>query len=212
MRITQDTTAVLAYEIHTDGPDGELIEFFDESTPRQMMFGYNQQIYGLEKGLMGRETGKFSFEIEPEEAFGPYKNELNIWVSKSAFMDQGKMRNDLLVLGNTINMMDNQGEKITGTIKSIDTDSVLMDFNHKLAGKRLFVSGEIMSISAVNERDLASLQGKGSCGSGCGCGNNDSHSGDSCCSSENDSEEGCEVCGNPPEKMGQGYGNCQCGS
>ena len=212
MRITQDTTAVLAYEIHADRPDGELIEFFDESTPKQMMFGYDQQIDGLEKGLMGRESGKFSFEIETEDTFGPYKEALNIWVPKSAFMDRDKLRNDLLVLGNTIKMMDSQGQKITGTIKSLNTDSVLMDFNHPLAGKKLFVSGDIMSIRPVNERYLASLQGQGSCGSGCGCGNNDSHSGDSCCSSENDSEEGCEVCGNPPEKMGQGYGNCQCGS
>ncbi len=212
MRITQDTTAVLAYKMHTDRPDGELIEFFDESTPKQMMFGYDQQIDGLEKGLMGRESGKFSFEIEPEDAFGTYQEALNIWVPKSAFMDQGELRTDLLIQGNTINMMDNQGHKITGTIKNIDTDSVFMDFNHPFAGKKLFVSGEIMSIRPVNERDLASLQRQGSCGSGCGCGSNESHSGDSCCSSGDDSEEGCEVCGNPPEKMGQGYGNCQCGS
>lgn len=213
MQITQDTTATLAYSIHTDKADGELIEFFDTSTPKQMMFGYDQQIEGFEKGLMNRETGPFSFEVEPEEAFGKYQESLNIWVPKSAFLDQGELRSDLLVLGNKINMLDNRGNKITGTIKNIEADSVLMDFNHPLAGKKLFVSGEILSIRPVNQRDLASLQAQESCGcgSGCGCGSSEAAE-DSCCSSSSQEEEGCEVCGNPPEKMGQGHGNCQCAS
>jgi FKBP-type peptidyl-prolyl cis-trans isomerase SlyD len=213
MHITLNTTASLAYRIHAEKPDGELIEFFDPSTPKQMIFGYDQQIEGFEKGLMGRKTGPFSFEITPNDAFGMYQESLNIWVPKSAFMDQGELRTDLLVLGNKINMLDNRGNKINGTIKSIEADSVLMDFNHPLAGKHLYVSGEILSIRPVNQRDLASLQTQESCGCGsdCGCSSHNEAK-DSCCSSPSNEEEGCEVCGNPPEKMGQGHGNCQCGN
>ena len=215
MQITNDSVATMAYSIHTEKPDGELIEFFDKTTPKEMIFGYNQHVDGFEKKLKGRKNGDFSFEITPKEAFGDYQEALNIWVPKSSFLDQGELRSDLLFLGNKVNMLDRHGNKITGTVKNIDDENVLMDFNHPLAGKKLFVSGEILSVRPLSQRDLEKMQltheGCGCGSSGCGCQDNHNQQDASCCSSESEHEDDCEVCGNPPEKMGYGYGNCQCG-
>ncbi len=213
MQIENNTTALVAYKIYADRPDGTLIEFFNESDPKQIIFGYDQQIDGFEKGLMGKDIGKFSFEIEPVDAFGTHHEELKIWIPKDAFLDQGELRSDLMVLGNQVNMLDKQGRKLSGIVKDIGNDSIFMDFNHPLAGKKLFVTGEVISIRPVNDRDLVSMQSHScGCGSECGCGSGESQDEGSCCSTNDSSEAECEVCGNPPDKMGQGIGNCQCAS
>lgn len=200
MKIDTNTVAEVAYKILLEGPEGKLIEYADEDYPRQIMIGRDDLITGFEEGLKGKTTGSFSFSIDQNKAFGPRHDALMTEVPKQAFTDEGKIRKDLLFVGNKINMLDNQGHKLTGYVIEVKEDTVLMDFNHPLAGKNLFVIGEVLSVREVSETDMTHEDVCG-CGSECDC--------------QTEAvveEESCEVCGNPAEKMGQGYGDCQCGS
>lgn len=209
MQIEKNTVATVTYSIYLDNITGEVIESSDAVNPRSMIFGVDKMIPGFEQKLTGLSSGEqFSFELSEEEAFGSYRNEMIINVPKSAFMMDGKIREDLLFVDNEIGMMDNHGNPIRGKIMQIDSDKVVMDFNHKLAGKKLFISGSVLDVRPVTDDDLAPKGG--CCGGGCGCGSGESKA-ESGHGHHHHGEDDCEVCGNPPEQQGQGIGNCKCG-
>jgi len=210
MIIDKNTVAQVAYKIHANSRDGELIEFADESNPRSMIFGYEKVIPGFEANMMGKEAEtEIDFELNPDQAFGDYKKEMIIKVPKQAFMVDGKLRADLLYLGNEISMMDNQGNPVRGKVVEVNEGDISMDFNHPLAGKKLFITGNIISVRGITQDDLQP-QGSGCCGggnsSGCGC-----ESGSEEHAHSHAEGDDCQVCGNPPEQQGQGIGDCRCG-
>ncbi len=215
MNIDKNTVATLSYSMHIDKPDGELVELADEQQPREMIFGFDSLIPGFEKQMMQKQVGEeFNFVVQPEDAFGHYRDDMLVDVPKQAFVINGELRKDLLFIGNEISMMDNQGNPIKGRVLELTEEKVKMDFNHHLSGKRLFVVGKVLGVREVTPEDL---QPKGGCGSGCGCGSGQKEeSSGGCCSSgeghhHHHGEEDCGVCGNPPEQQGQGIGGCQCG-
>lgn len=206
MQIENNTVASMAYRITIDNKNGELIEFADEQNPRAMIFGFNKMIPGFESKLLGFMPGDvFEFSLSPEEAFGEYRSEMVIDVPKSAFVVEGKLREDLLFVENELGMMDSKGNPIRGRIVELHEEHVKMDFNHRLAGKKLYVTGTVQDVRMVTSEDLNPSGGCG-CGSG-GCG---SHEESSCCSSgsEGNYEEDCPTCGKPAEERGKGSGNC----
>lgn len=217
MHIDKNTVATLAYSMHIDKPDGELIEMIEEQQPKDMIFGFDNLIPGFERQMMQRDVGaSFSFVVPPEEAFGFYRDEMLVEVPKQAFVVNDALRSDLLFIGNEIAMMDNQGNPIKGKVLELTDETVKMDFNHYLAGKQLFVQGKVLDVRAVTPEDL---QPKSSCGSGCGCGagQKEENSG-GCCSGDghhdhhhHHGEDDCQVCGNPADQQGEGIGSCQCG-
>ncbi len=200
MQKNKNTILEVAYKVLLDDANGEMIEYADEDNPLRVVLGQNDLIPGFEEGLRNRSAGPFSFVIEQEKAFGPRYEALVTEVPKTAFEENGKIRDDLLFTGNRINMLDNRKRKVQGTVLQINETDVLMDFNHPLAGKTLVVTGEILSVRQTAKKEADPAEGCG-CGSGCGCSQE-----------KEEEEEFCETCGNPAEKMGQGYGNCQCGT
>ena len=209
MKIDNNTVAQIAYKIHANSHDGELIEFADEGNPRAMIFGYEKIIPGFESNMIQKGTGdSFDFQITPDEAFGDYKNEMVISVPKTAFMVNGELREDLLYIGNEISMMDNQGNPARGKVIEVNGDGVSMDFNHPLAGKSLFISGKVMHVRPITQEDLQPKSG-GCCGGSCGCGSGEKE--EHAHSHSHAEGDDCQVCGNPPELQGQGIGDCRCG-
>lgn len=202
MKIDFNTVAEVAYKILLDHANGEMIEYADEDNPRRIVLGQDDLIPGFEEGLKGKTTGPFSFSVRQDKAFGSYDSTLVTDVPKQAFLDDGVIREDLLFTGNRVNMLDHHHNKVTGTILEIGEEKVRMDFNHPLAGKDLFVTGEVLSVREATADELTPDEGCG-CGSGCGCQSHETR--------ETEEEAYCETCGNPADKMGQGYGNCQCG-
>ncbi len=213
MKISTNTVATVSYKILTDKNNGELIEFADENNPRSLIFGNNSLLPGLEANMEGLMAGSnFEFKLSPDEAFGRYRNDMIVDIPKSSFEINGVVKEDLLYLGNEISMLDNTGNTVLGRIIELSSNSTKMDFNHKLAGSSLSVSGKVYEVRLATEDDLAS---SGGCGSGCGCNSNNEQQSDSCCSSNNNEperayEEDCPSCGNPAELRGVGHGNCGC--
>ena len=85
-------------------------------------------------------------------------------------------------------MLDNNGLKRSGYVLEIKDNTVVMDFNHPLSGKDLFVSGSILSVREITKADT-------NISKECGCGPD----GDCENTANNESrDDNCEVCGNPP--------------
>ncbi len=210
MKISVNTAAQVSYKILINDSNGEMIEFADDKNPRLLIFGNNTLIPGFETHMDGLEANdNFEFSLTPSESFGEYRDDLLVEVPKSAFIIDGKLKEDLLYLGNEISMLDNNGNAVSGRVIEINPENVKMDFNHKLAGSGLYVSGKIHNVRIATEEDLAPSSG---CGSGCGCSSNKENT--SSCSTEKHEhayEDDCPSCGNPAELRGKGHGNCGCG-
>ncbi len=208
MKIDNNTVANVAYKIHANSPEGDLIEFADEKSPRSMIFGYEKVIPGFETKMIGIEEGElFDFQLTLDQGFGDYRLEMMVDVPKSAFVVNDELREDLLFIGNEISMMDNNGNPMKGKIIEVNTGTVKMDFNHPLAGKKLFISGKVIDVRPITQEDLQS-QNDGCCGGGCGSNEGDEKHEHTHSHAEGDD---CQVCGNPTELQGQGIGDCRCG-
>ena len=66
----------------------------------------------------------------------------------------GEVREDLLDPGNTIPMLNGMGGVIPGVVLEVSEDSVKMDLNHRMAGKTLHFTGEIVSVREATEKEL----------------------------------------------------------
>ena len=72
---------------------------------------------------------------------------------------------------------------MNGIIREVKEETIMMDFNHPMAGKTLNFEVEVVSVRDVTPEDLAA---PGGCGCGCG---------DHGCNCEGDcGEGGCEGC------------------
>jgi FKBP-type peptidyl-prolyl cis-trans isomerase SlyD len=207
MVIEKQKVGILSYQIKVNNDAGEVLEEATIDNPRTMLFGTGRVMQSFESRLVGLKSGDtFDFVIEPEEAFGTYRDELVMDIPMSAFVVNGELKSDKLNVGNTVPMMDSDGNPFEGRIIAIKGETVKMDFNHPLAGKSLYTFGQVLNVREATFEELNPTP------SGCGCG---SHS-DSCCGGGGHShdhhheDENCEVCGNPPELQGQGIGSCQC--
>lgn len=198
MIIEQNKVAILSYTLKSNNKDGDILETIDKSKPLEFVFGKDSLLAGFENRLKGLKDGEtFEFTIPKSEAYGPYKDELIIKLSKQMFSQNGVINEQILTIGNKIPMMDSAGRRMNGTVREVNEDSVKMDFNHPLAGKDLYFSGEIKQVRDATEEELnPSIQH--TCG--CGTGTKD----ESCCSSSNSKQA-------QSEEIGCGCGNTSCG-
>lgn len=203
MLIEKNKAGIIAYSIRVNDAQGELLEEATTALPRTMIFGSGRIMKSFEDKLIGLRSGdNFEFVLAPSESFGEYNNDMRMELPKSVFMVNGQIKPDTLVVGRVIPMMDGEGNPFDGRVLAVNDDSVSMDFNHPLAGKKLFVKGEVMNVREATYEELYPVA------SGCGCG---SHN-DSCCGGgghHHDEEEGCGVCGDHGGHHHHG-GGCSC--
>ena len=78
--------------------------------------------------------------------------------------------------GNTVPMMDSNGNRLNGSVLEVKEDIVVMDFNHPLAGEDLHFIGSIELVREATPEELHPT-----CGGCEGCNCNHSDCGSSNC-------------------------------
>jgi FKBP-type peptidyl-prolyl cis-trans isomerase SlyD len=61
---------------------------------------------------------------------------------------------ELLKVGNSIPLSDQDGNRFTGKVISFDETLVKMDFNHPLAGNYLHFSGEVLDVREATSDEI----------------------------------------------------------
>ena len=56
-------------------------------------------------------------------------------------------------MGETLPMTDDEGNELLGLIIEVKLNSVIMDFNHPLAGVDLFFDGEVKEVREATDED-----------------------------------------------------------
>lgn len=175
MKIEKDRVVSVIYELRENNQDGRIIEALDINKPLTFIYGSGSLIHGFELNLFSKEKGdSFSFQLEPKLAYGDRREEMIINVPISVFEVDGKVDDEICVVGNEVPMMDQQGNQLKGIINEITDEHVVMDFNHPMAGVNLYFTGSVTEVREATEADLNPPSSCSSCGtgdSGCsGCG------------------------------------------
>jgi FKBP-type peptidyl-prolyl cis-trans isomerase SlyD len=181
MKISEEKMVSLTYDL-TVGEEGqiELMERATKEHPLTFMFGMGMMLEAFEKNVEGLKTGdKFSFILAPEEAYGEYVEENVVELPKTIFEVDGKFDNERISEGQTLPMMDAQGNRLMGSVLEIKADVVVMDFNHPLAGETLHFDGEVVDVHEPTTEEIAALTH----GDSCDCSSCDSADEDGGCSS-----------------------------
>ena len=108
--------------------------------PLDVTLGQGMLIPGFENGLIGMSVGESkSVEIEPENAYGSYKENMTQEVSLSQ-LPEGVSVGDVL-------MGQSQYGPTQVVVKEITSDVATLDMNHPLAGKKLIFDLEVVSVN-----------------------------------------------------------------
>ena len=187
MKIAQNTVVEFSYDLEVDG---NIVDQTTKERPLDYIHGTGSLLPKLEAHIEGMEPGdKFDVTLSPVDGYGEVDPSRIIDLPKTAFEVNGEIREDLLVPGNTIPMMNSMGGVIPGVVIEVTEDSVKMDLNHQMAGKTLHFTGEVMSVREATEKELTEgLHGEYVHTCGCGgchghdgdCGGCDSGCGDDC--------------------------------
>lgn len=155
MTIKNNTVVSLHYRLQEDNESGDLVEETFGSDPLVFLFGAGQMIPEFERQLEGKQPGdKFSFGIESSEAYGEVNPEAIVTLPKETFVVDGKLAEELLVPGKMIPMSDDRGNRMTGIVKEVTNDGVVIDFNHPMAGQNLYFSVEVDSVREASKEEL----------------------------------------------------------
>lgn len=127
------------YTLHAEG------KLVDSSKGKSFEYvhGEDKILPGLKEQLEGLKTGEEkNIVLTPENAYGQEDPQAIKEVPRDNLPE-----NVTPELGLTLQMNTATGQKIQGVISGIKDDSIIVDFNHPLAGKTLTFAIKIMEIS-----------------------------------------------------------------
>lgn len=105
----------------------------------------------LEQALLGLEAGETKqFTLAPEDAFGGVSPDLIQYFSRRDFIDAGEPEVGAIMLFSGMG-----GSEMPGVIREVSGDSITVDFNHPLAGRRIQFDVEVLEIDPALEANDA---------------------------------------------------------
>ena len=193
MKIEKNKVVEFCYELEVDG---KVVDHTTKEKPLDYIHGTGSLLPKLEEHIEGMEPGaKFDVTLSPADGYGEVNPDMVIDLPKAAFEVNGVVREDLLVPGNTIPMLNSMGGVVPGVVLEVTPETVKMDLNHQMAGKTLHFKGEVLTVREATEKELSEgLHGEYV--HSCGCGGCHGHDGD---------------CGGCEGGCGDHDGDCGCG-
>ncbi|MEO1262368.1 MAG: peptidylprolyl isomerase [Bacteroidota bacterium] len=156
MQIKKDCVVSVHYRLQANDDKGEVIEETFGKQPLTFLFGAGQMIPDFEKNLEGKVEGdQHAFGIKSEHAYGKVNPQAIVKLPLETFIIDGKLAAELLVVGKTIPMSDDQGRRLQGVVKAVGEKEVTVDFNHPMAGQDLYFSVEVQAVRAATESELS---------------------------------------------------------
>lgn len=121
--------------------EGKVVDSSQGRDPLVYTHGSSQIIPGLERQLEGLKVGdKKEVDVAPEDGYGPIDPDALVEVPKK------ELGAPDLSIGMRVGGTLGDGRKVQGTVTEVRGESVMVNFNHPLAGKTLHFSVEIVEI------------------------------------------------------------------
>lgn len=205
MKVENNKVVAVSYALEVEG---KIADQSAPGAPLEYIHGSGMLLPKFEAALEQKEPGDaFDFILSPEDGYGVYDPAYKIDLPKTAFAIDGKIHEELLVVGRTIPMLNQAGQVVQGTVAAVSDSAVTMDFNHPMAGKTLHFTGRVESVRSATDKELTEglhgeylppeehpchRKGKGGC-------HKHEEGGEGCCHEKGDGE--C---------CGEGHGDGEC--
>lgn len=146
--IAQDTVVTLEYTLSLD--DGAVFESTRGGMPLRFLAGHGEVLPAFEDALMGLGVGdEAAITLSAEEGYGEYDENAFEAVPIEAFPST-----DDLLPGTPVGVHDASGEVYEAYVSEIRDDSVVLDFNHPLAGETLHFQVKILDLRPATAEEL----------------------------------------------------------
>lgn len=155
MKIGKNKVVTMTYTLRQENAEGEVIQKVDENRPFVQLFGAGTLLPAFEENLKDLEKGDtFGFELPADQAYGNSSEDAIIELEKNIFEIDGKVDTEMVAEGKMITMQDQHGNPLEGKVLAVKEESVIMDFNHPLAGENLYFSGKILDVRAATAEEI----------------------------------------------------------
>jgi len=150
MKIEANKVVSFHYTVN-DGSPEPVDSSRERGEPLAVLIGHNNIIPGLEKALIGRETGdRFEVTVTPDEGYGPRREDFTQRVAKKYFEDAEHLKPGMTTVLNT-----REGGPRQVTVSKVGSSVIDVDLNHPLAGKTLTFDIEITDVRDAAAEEIA---------------------------------------------------------
>lgn len=140
MPISTGSTVTVQYKLFSE--DNRLL--YESEEALTFTVGQDDILPAFEANLIGLDAGQtHRFTLGPEEAYGPYQEELVFMLSRQQLMDDGED----IAAGQTLTLFTPEGESLTVTVLDVTDSTIKVDANHPLAGQTLIYEVEVLNVS-----------------------------------------------------------------
>lgn len=184
MKIANEKVVRLSYELYVPGEKENDPEELWEKAPLEhplvYCHGMGMMLPKFEEALEGLEAGaKFDFRIGYADAYGDYEDGNVMELPKNIFFNgDGEFDAERVYEGAVVPLQNADGRVFNAQVAEVKDESVVVDFNHPLAGEDLHFIGEIQEVRDASEDELNAIRNPHKCG---GCKGGKCGSGDCNC-------------------------------
>jgi len=158
MKIEANKVVKIIYELEIGNEnDREMLEIVEEDEPMVFIQGMSGLPEAFEAQINGLLAGdEFKFSVEAAEGYGDPDPEAIIDFPIENFkIEDGEIPEGMLEIGNMIPFSNEDGNKMNGRIIEITEETVILDFNHPLAGQNMHFSGQVLSVRDATKEEIA---------------------------------------------------------
>jgi FKBP-type peptidyl-prolyl cis-trans isomerase SlyD len=146
-RVAPGKVVSLAYTLTVDGQE---VARTEANEPMEYLHGAQNILPGLEAALDGRSVGEqFSVTLPPDQAYGDYDEEDMEEIDREDVPGA-----EDLEVGMVVEVEDEDGYSYIAHVRSINSETILLDFNPPLAGKTLTYDVEVVGVREATEEEL----------------------------------------------------------
>ena len=122
--------------------DGGVFSTSRNKEPLEFVVGNSQIIPGLQELVIGMKAGETKTEeVAPDKGYGPYHEEMKATLARAMVPEDLKLE-----VGATLRVRHADGHESDVFIMELDDDTVTVDGNHPLAGKKLVLAVELLEL------------------------------------------------------------------
>ncbi len=142
MSVSKGSQVSIEYTLKLE--DRTVVDSNVGGAPLTYVHGSHQIIPGLEESLTGMKVGDSKEVIvKPEDGYG------NVNTGALLEVNKDQLPPDSMIVGSNIQGRDKNGNAISARVSEVRDKTVVLDFNHPLAGKTLYFDVKVLNILEV---------------------------------------------------------------
>jgi len=158
MKVEANKVVKIIYELEIgDENDREMLEIVEEDEPMVFIQGMSGLPEAFEVQINGLQAGdEFKFSVDASEGYGDPEPEAIIDFPIENFkIEDGEIPEGMLEIGNMIPFSNEDENKMNGRIIEVTEETVILDFNHPLAGQNMHFTGKVLAVRDATKDEIA---------------------------------------------------------